>query len=382
MFALRFVGLISVSLTIAGCGSVPSFDNLNGRPITASPKVADLVTHIQCEIWRIKQTGEFPKLSTQKYVAFAQLTVDVTNLEGTAPSLNFIHPYLAPMTNLTYGIGGQLTGTQHRNMTQSFSINLNDPQRDAEATCADQHKNKVGSQLAGDLGLEAIIRDGMDRSQDDDFVFHQPIATTAGLNQTNLPVFGSTVDFTIVYGLSNVGPTWTLTHFKGPGGGSGGGGGGGAAGASGGASGGGGSGGAQGLLTLTRTNKDTLIISFAPVCPTPSTCPIPKPAFEPTPTPKLEEIIVPRTKPNFLEQFPPKNPAERSSLLAAQSLQDTTTSLAAAVKNLQSLYLTQIQATDALRQTAQVQPSDATAAAVRAAQDNNTRMLLQNLLNP
>src|ERR1700684_3332285 len=124
MFPLRFIGLISVSVSIVGCGSVPSFDNLNGRPITASPKVADLVTHIQCEILRIERQDEFSKLSSQQYAAFAQLTVDVTNLEGTAPSLNFIHPYLAAMTNLTYSIGGQVTGTQHRNMTQAFSVNL------------------------------------------------------------------------------------------------------------------------------------------------------------------------------------------------------------------------------------------------------------------
>src|SRR5207249_3818184 len=70
-------------------------------------------------------------------------------------------------------------------------------------------------------------------------------------------VFGSTVDFMMVYGIGNVGPTWTLVISKDPvaqAGGSGGGG-------------GGGGGGAQGLLALTRTQKDTLVTSFAPACP-------------------------------------------------------------------------------------------------------------------
>ena len=364
-----------LSLVIAGCGSVPSFDNLNGKPITASPKVADLVTHIQCEILRVKQQDGFAKLDTQRYVAFAQLTVDVTNLEGTAPSLNFIHPYLAAMSNLTYSIGGQFTGTQHRNMTQAFSIDLHA----TPDTSRCPNPNKEGSRLAGDLGLEAIIRDGLENSEDAKFVFKPPGGISAGVNQTTVPVFGSTVDFTIVYGLSNVGPTWTLTRFKGPGGGSGGAGasGGGTASGSAGMSGGGGS---QGLLTLTRTNKDTLIISFAPVCSTSAICPPPKPPSETTPVPILPEIVVPQTNLALLEPSPRASAAERLNFAAAQSLQNTTTALTAALNHMQSLYVAQIQATDALRQATVT--TDATAAAVRAAQDNNTRMLLQNLLNP
>jgi hypothetical protein len=52
--------------------------------------------------------------------------------------------------------------------------------------------------------------------------------------------FGSTVDFTVVYGL-NGGPTWSLTHFKGPAG-------------------------SAALLSVGRQAVDTLNITFVPAC--------------------------------------------------------------------------------------------------------------------
>jgi len=64
-----------------------------------------------------------------------------------------------------------------------------------------------------------------------------PSASASGTGTS----FGSTVDFTVVYGL-NGGPTWTLTHFKGPQGGSG------------------------SLVNLSRQVVDTLTVTFVPAC--------------------------------------------------------------------------------------------------------------------
>jgi hypothetical protein len=52
--------------------------------------------------------------------------------------------------------------------------------------------------------------------------------------------FGSTIDFTIVYG-GGVDPVWTLTNFGGPGGGS------------------------PSFVHYARTSKDTMVISFSEV---------------------------------------------------------------------------------------------------------------------
>jgi uncharacterized membrane protein YgcG len=74
--------------------------------------------------------------------------------------------------------------------------------------------------------------------------------------------FSSYVNFVISSGL-NGGPNWVLKTFKGPSGGGGGGGGGGSS--SGGGSSGGGGGGGQ-LLSATRTNTDSLTITFVAAC--------------------------------------------------------------------------------------------------------------------
>jgi hypothetical protein len=74
-------------------------------------------------------------------------------------------------------------------------------------------------------------------------------STTSGSAGTS---FGTLVDFTLVYGL-NLGPNWTLTNFKGPGGGGG-------SGSSGSSSGGG------QPVSASRTNLDSMSITFTPTC--------------------------------------------------------------------------------------------------------------------
>lgn len=70
--------------------------------------------------------------------------------------------------------------------------------------------------------------------------------------------FGTLTDFVLVYGL-NAGPNWTFASFKGPSGGGGGGA------SSSGSSSGGSSGGGQ-LLTGSRTNTDSISITFVASC--------------------------------------------------------------------------------------------------------------------
>jgi hypothetical protein len=84
-------------------------------------------------------------------------------------------------------------------------------------------------------------------------------AKTSGAPSAGSTLFGTIVSFIVSYGL-NGGPNWTLMTFKGPSGGGGGGGGGG------GSSGGGGGGGGGQLANLSRTNTDTLTITFVAAC--------------------------------------------------------------------------------------------------------------------
>jgi hypothetical protein len=65
---------------------------------------------------------------------------------------------------------------------------------------------------------------------------------------TLAPSFGATVDFTLIYGAGG-GPTWTFQHFDGP------------------YSASSGTPSSGGLFNVLRTNKDTLVLSFAQVAP-------------------------------------------------------------------------------------------------------------------
>jgi hypothetical protein len=351
-----FLGILTGAFVI-GCTTVPSIEATTGKP-TDPPRVTDLVTHIQCEIWdavsnKGTNDGSAHELTTRQYIAFATLTVDVTNLEGTSPSLSFITPYLTPMTNLTKAIGGQYNATQHRTITQSFTIDLTQPAADAKIRCPQGLKEGHG--LRGDLGLELLVNSGLAHVSGDEFVFKRPSSNgPVKLNALVQPVFGSTVDFTIVYGISNVGPSWTLTHFKGPGSGT------------------------SGLLTLTRTEKDTLVISFAPACPDgPPNCPPPASATVASltsaipQTDETEQLI--QHQMDSLSLAPHATPLESSNFQSTKALLSTNLAVAKALNQLR--YQSQVQ----LAQQAASAPSAAESAA-KAAQDNNTRMILQNLL--
>jgi len=96
----------------------------------------------------------------------------------------------------------------------------------------------------------------------------QQVADT-GNSQANSVSFGTSLGFTVVEGF-NAGPTWTLSHFSGPGGGGGGGGsskGGGGSGGGGSGSGSGSGGSAsQGLFALNRTVVDTVTLTIGATC--------------------------------------------------------------------------------------------------------------------
>ena len=155
-----------------------------------------------------------------------------------------------------------------------------------------------GVELGGRLGLKETLATGaITANMNDVAVFQSPSSSGAagtingaplGSNATlfALGQFSTQIDFTITAGISG-GPNWVLSHFKGPnagvGSGSTGGSGGstgssgnsgstggsssGGSGSGGGGSGGaGGSGGTSSFANFNRQTKDTVIITFIPVC--------------------------------------------------------------------------------------------------------------------
>ena len=291
---------------LGACSSLPHFDSIGAREKLA-PRVSDIVDEVQGEILdALAKSGDgnspLAGLQNGQYVVNVNLTMEVTNNQGVNPTLSYIDPYATAGTNFTAAASGQLSGQQHRSFNVSFTLLFDR----TTPTGAAHMASESGSGLKGDLGIEEIIASGLrysTGSQDKiGYPYKMPaIGVTTLLAPSDpltngaalTPNFGSTVDFTLIYG-GGAGPSWTLTHFTGVNPSSG------------------------GLFSAMRTNKDTLVLSFARVGLT-------------APPP------------------PPTTPSESESRAYSTSLQ-------------------------AYHQSVQ--------GAVRSTQDNTTRMILQRFASP
>jgi hypothetical protein len=213
----RITATTSALLLIVGCSGIPSLDTPNSG-IT----VRHIVDHVQCEVF--KAAVKYPRLKTQKWVAVASLYLQVDDGAGLSPNVAFIHPLAAAATSFTFNAGGVLSGTRERIYDETLSIPI--------ATLSPEIcRNDAGgdSVLTGDLGIVETV----------DLAFRSAGpnsgATFAGSSSSS-DAFGETIQFVLTMNLNGVGPTWTLTHFTGPG----------------------------GLAGVNRMNTNKLIISFAP----------------------------------------------------------------------------------------------------------------------
>ena len=99
-----------------------------------------------------------PLLQDNHFVAAVSLTLDTSDSEGVYPSLSWIHPFNTAATyTRTLGLGGNLNGSQERNIAFSYSIDL--------ANIADGCDRQMGANgiggLSGSLELADIIADGL-----------------------------------------------------------------------------------------------------------------------------------------------------------------------------------------------------------------------------
>ena len=105
-------------LLFSACTSLPSFERLGSYKADphVGPTVSELVTHIQCEIRDalLDPDHRFDDLRESLYVAYASLTLDVTNTEGLTPTLNFINPLATETTNVTLNLGARATPVRLR----------------------------------------------------------------------------------------------------------------------------------------------------------------------------------------------------------------------------------------------------------------------------
>jgi hypothetical protein len=244
-------GLIGLAwaLAMGGCTTLPSLSKVpaaspDPASIESIPTAMDVVDHIECVLYDLldEKDDTFKDLQAG-FVVFASLTLEVTDDGSLDPSLSFIHPLsVTDMTRKLLGITGKYDAAAHRTYQHEFTILLDKATRDRakyQERCP--HPALRGQGLSGDLGLRSIVAQGLKRIRKGQFIFPvvpESESVYSWLSLPALPTFGSTIDFTVTYGLG-INPTWTLVHFEGPGS-------------------------DAGLLNVSRATKDTLVITFAP----------------------------------------------------------------------------------------------------------------------
>ena len=239
---LSSVSVLAFALIVSGCG-VPQYD----VPYTEAghPTVKTIIERIQCEIRDMVRTDiTDPTDPSRKYGGLLRswdmdvliaLSVEVNNTGGLTPSLTYLKA-LSPATSFMFS--GNFTLSESRDHT--FTENL---QYSVRQIYIDWYAYNLAEKAGINpltLGLTAH-----DCPQADTFLsgtlgivdFVAMAATSEGLNTDTTPdkVFGGTIKFLVTKNTNGTGPTWSLIHFKGPG----------------------------GLLGLSQVNTDQVVLSFA-----------------------------------------------------------------------------------------------------------------------
>lgn len=199
--------LFAVSV-VGGCTTIPDLDSVEARDI-GGPTVKQITDRISCEVQNAVAKHR-PDFARKTWAAEAQLSLQVEDKVSATPTLSFIEP-----AEFSFGVGGELSSARQRTYTHTIKYEV--PKlTGTEQTCSGRRY------LSGDLGIVEMV----------DTAFG---TGTGDISKS----FGQTIQFVVVRNLSGVGPTWTLSHLKGPG----------------------------GLLGVGRKVTQVLTISFAPAEP-------------------------------------------------------------------------------------------------------------------
>jgi hypothetical protein len=227
--------LLSATLASAccGCAYVPNYDVQSDR--YGLPTVKTIVDRIRCELVDMVRSDRSDDVAAnhrdfllnQDYDVEATLSLEVNDTGGLAPSFSSIVPYSA-VTSLAVSATGTFSQSRDQNFTENLHFNLRELFKDWQASQKTHGESicpAADTNLAGDLGLRNIVAMADSSSFLDE-------AQTLGPGKG---AFGGSVQFLVTKSLTSAGPTWTLTHFKGPG----------------------------GLASFSRVNTDKLTVAFA-----------------------------------------------------------------------------------------------------------------------
>lgn len=199
-----------VALALGGCSGLQNFD----VPLDAAgqPTVASIVARVKCELLEMvrddRGDDHVPSfhrrfLLNGDYDVAASLSLDVTDSGGLAPSLTYINAFSAGHS-VSWGASLNASKEKVSNFTENLSFSLRDIYINWKVGGLPMACPIADTNLAGDLGIRNIVA-----------MAALSEGGTAG--SATKPAFSGSVQFAVTKAVTAAGPTWTLSHFKGPG---------------------------------------------------------------------------------------------------------------------------------------------------------------------
>lgn len=129
------------------------------------------------------------------------LSIDVSGSAGLAPNLSF------PSAGFSFGITPSIKYTRQDQSGYRLSYSLRDVYEDWKKRPDRYECPDPDTLLAGDLGIHGKVSSA---------IMLEDIAYTTDASPDG-GMFNGNINFTIARGVDQLGPTWTLSHFTGPG---------------------------------------------------------------------------------------------------------------------------------------------------------------------
>jgi hypothetical protein len=204
-----FAALLGLAL-VGGCSNIDQFD-LPKNASTGGPTPKSIVTRLKCELAVLAADNYRFKdfIDSNHFVVGVQLDLTVTDDGTLAPSFTYTNGIFS------FNVGAKYDISRAQNFTERLFLSIddiraqtggrapNDPNFPGPLDCP-----RVDTLLAGDLGIVRSVE--MALFTPDLALISTKLSGTAG-------AFGGSVNFMVTKNLNSVGPTYTLTHFKGPG---------------------------------------------------------------------------------------------------------------------------------------------------------------------
>ncbi|WP_289016290.1 hypothetical protein [uncultured Methylobacterium sp.] len=203
---LRRLSAFTLCISQAACSTIPAhFDVPYSN--TGVPLANSVVQRIRCELAELVQDEALPlynrraTLLEYDYYASMLLSLDANDTGSLTPSLTFPHSGFSfnVTPSLKLSRQDQINYSLRYSMREIYDQWKQDKRRFA---CPDPDTN-----LAGNLGIREKVSSALNLS---DLAYTTSAKPSEG-------VFSGIINFTATKSINQIGPTWTLTHFSGPG---------------------------------------------------------------------------------------------------------------------------------------------------------------------